>query len=328
MSLWKKTRLRIEAIFCRAGFWVFPRLPSSWLRALAHIAGVCAFRLAAPQRRVALANLDLALGNSRSALEKRRIARASFQSFARTSLETLAGSRLSTENMERYFEFAPGALDLLKELLARRKGLIGLTFHFGNWEWLSLAWAMAGFPSTIVAQPIKNPWIETMFRSIRESRFGRGHRLVHRRHAAPRLYRALKRGEIIGLLVDLHSSLEEGGAFFDFFGVPALTTRAAGFLAVRTGAPVVCSVARPQADGRYRIEIGPEIFCDPDTPPEKKADAITRRWLSHCERLIHQEPELWMWMYKRWKARPTAEMGRYPFYSFYEPKSSLALAPR
>jgi KDO2-lipid IV(A) lauroyltransferase len=153
-----------------------------------------------------------------------------------------------------------------------------------------------------------------------------GHRIVHRRNAGPRLYKTLRRGGMIGLLVDLNSSIEEGGAFFDFFGVPALTTRSVGFLALKTGAPVVCSVARPQGNGRYRIEIGPEIPCDPAAPFESETDRITRCWLAECERIIRSSPEHWMWMYKRWKVRPTPDAARFPFYSFHDPKITAATA--
>lgn len=313
--------MRLEAAGCRVGFGLLPRLPPAVLRAASRVAGRCGWWLLGPQRRIALANLNLALGSSWTEAEKRRIGCASFQSFARTSFETLAASRLNRARFADFFEFQPGSLELLKELVARKRGLIALTFHYGNWEWLSLAWGLAGYPVTAVAQPIKNPWVEARFLAIRQQM---GHRIVHRRHAGPRLFKTLKRGGIIGLLVDLNSSIEEGGAFFDFFGVPALTTRSVGFLAMKTGAPIVCSVARPQVDGRYRIEIGPEIPFDASAPAEKATDEITRRWLARCEQVVREQPEFWMWMYKRWKARPVPEAEGYPFYSFYHPKVSAA----
>jgi len=319
LSLWKRVRRWIEARLCRAGFWIGPRLSHSTILGLAQFLGCCAYHLAFSQRRVALANLDLAFGNTRTAEQKRQIARSSFQSFARTSLETLGGEQLLTDKRDQRFDFSPGALDLLDRLVSQKRGLIALTFHYGNWEWLSLAWGMAGYPVTVVAQPIKNPEIESLFRTRREQA---GHRLVHRRHAARQLYKILKRGGNIGLLVDLNSSMEEGGAFFDFFGVPALTTRVVGFLAMRTGAPIVCSVAYPQEDGRYRVEIGPGIPYDLSAPFEEESNRITRCWLAHCEEVIRRKPEFWMWMYKRWKVRPGPEPGRHPFYSFHDPQRS------
>lgn len=311
----------MEAALCRLGFMICPRLPYPWLLALARAAGFAGYCLASKERRVALANLELALGKTVSSAERRLIARRSFQSFARTALESLAASRLLQEKLERNFEFAPGSLDLLARLVGQKRGLIALTFHYGNWEWLSLAWGMAGYPVQAVAQPIKNPSVEALFRVNREQA---GHHLLHRRHAAPRLYKALKQGKIIGLLADLNAPADEGAAFFDFFGLPALTTRAVGWLALKTGAPIVCSVAHPRADGRYHVEIGPEIPCNPRAPFAEEVDAITRRWLAHCENIIRSRPECWMWMYKRWKTRPEPEMGRHLFYSFHDPKLKIS----
>ena len=53
---------------------------------------------------------------------------------------------------------------------------------------------------------------------------------------------------------------------------------------------------------------------------ETEMDAITFRWLAHCEEVIRRRPGFWMWMYKRWKVRPKPEAQSYPFYSFYDPQ--------
>ncbi len=323
MSLWRRFRQEIEVVFCRLGFLISPRLPYSWIITLSRGVGFAAYFLIPSQRQIALANLELALKNSTTTKERGLIARRSFQSLARTAFEALASSRLLKEELKQHFEFAPGSLDLLTHLVGRKQGLIALTFHYGNWEWLSLAWGMAGYPVVAVAQPIKNPKVETIFRFNREQA---GHHLLHRSPRggiARRLYKALKQGKTIGLLVDLNSSIEEGGRFFDFFGLPAMTTRAVGLLALRTRAPIICSVAYPQEDGRYRIEIGPEIPYNPEAQVEREIDDITQRWLAYCEKVVRTHPEYWMWMYKRWKVRPTPEIGHYPFYSFYDPKLNL-----
>lgn len=317
-SLWKKIRHKIEAGACQIAFWLFPHLPYDWILKFARLLGWLAYYLSFSQRQVALANLKLALGNQLDVSQRKKIAHASFQSFARTTLETLGGSRLLSDGKERHFQFAPGALELLDQLVALKRGLIALTFHYGNWEWLSLSWGMVGYPVTVVAQPIKNPQVDALFTQSRQQA---GHRLLHRKHAAAQLYKTLKRAGIIGLLVDLNSSVEEGGAFFNFFGVPALTNQIVGLLALRTGAPIVCSIATPMSDGRYYIEIGPQIPYQIDAPSfDTEMSAITQRWLTHCETVIRRHPQYWMWMYKRWKVRPTDNDPRFPFYSFYDPK--------
>lgn len=328
LSWWKRARQRAEAALCDFGFVVCPRLPYAFLVGIARVAGWLGYLLARKERRIADANLDLAFGASLDHAARRRIVRGSFQSFARTALESLASERLLRDGLARRFDFEEGSIARLREMVGRGRGVLALTFHFGNWEWLSLAWGMAGFPLLGVSQPIKNPRVEERFRRHRERC---GHRLVHRAHGArtaPVLYRELRRGGIVGLLVDLSSSVEEGGGFFDFFGVPALTTRAVGFLAMRTGASVVCTAAWPGDAGRYRAVIGPEIRYDRSADPAREGDRITRAWLAECERVVRAHPEAWMWSYKRWKVRPVPDPRGYPFYSYYTPELARALARR
>jgi Kdo2-lipid IVA lauroyltransferase/acyltransferase len=324
-NVWRTIRQPLELSLCKAAFFLIPKLPRRILVTLSDLLGWFVYQLPLREKKVALANLDLVFGDSKSASEKGQIARLAFQSFARTTLEAFWTPRLmkGESKPEEAFEFSPGSLELLENLMSRKRGLIAITFHYGNWEWLSLSWGMQGHPVAVVAQPIKNPGVEALFRQNREQL---GHRLLHRKNAARHLFKALKRGEIIGLLVDLNSSLDEGGDYFEFFGVPVLTTRAVGHLAMRTGASVVCSIAVPLPDGRHRIEIGPEIPYDPAAELDMETNRITRSWLDHCEKVIRNQPEFWMWMYKRWKTRPTPDEGLFPYYSFYDPKCVRAAA--
>jgi Kdo2-lipid IVA lauroyltransferase/acyltransferase len=316
---WKKIRQKLEAFLARFAFFILPLIPYSILVRFSKALGFIAYYVALSERKVALANLELALGDSHSLEDREKIARRSFQSFARTTLETFTGEKVLDRNFKnKDVYFAPGSLELLKELCSRNKGLIALTFHYGNWEWLSLSWGLAGFPITGVAQRIKNPAVQELFQQTREHT---GHHLVGRKGGALPLYRALRKKQIVGLLVDLSSSWEEGGDFYNFFGVPALTTRSVGLFATLTGAPVVCSVAHPEGPNRYRIEVGPEISYNPQGPAEEEIDRITQAWLNCCEKVIRDKPEHWMWMYKRWKVRLRSEQEKYPFYSFYHPQA-------
>ena len=70
-------------------------------------------------------------------------------------------------------------------------------------------------------------------------------------------------------------------------------------------------------DGRARIVYWPEIVHEPTGNKEADARAINQKCLAFCESVIREQPEHWLWSYKRWKVRPTPEQGRYPYYSVY-----------
>jgi lauroyl/myristoyl acyltransferase len=68
-----------------------------------------------------------------------------------------------------------------------------------------------------------------------------------------------------------------------------------------------------------RIACGPEVDYAANADPETGAHAINQKCLEGCEKVIRDRPEYWLWSYKRWKARPTREQGRYPDYSRHVP---------
>ncbi len=45
--------------------------------------------------------------------------------------------------------------------------------------------------------------------------------------------------------------------------------------------------------------------------------ALSQQVLDQCRDLIRDDPEPWLWTYKRWKRRPTPDRDGYPFYSRY-----------
>ncbi len=113
------------------------------------------------------------------------------------------------------------------------------------------------------------------------------------------LIKALKRGEITGVLPDMEPAERSSGVFAPFFGVPALTMTLVHSLTRRTGAAVVVGFAR-RVRGGFVLE-----FTRPDTdlvsPEEVTAVTALNRAV---ETLVNLAPEQYQWEYKRFKRRP------------------------
>jgi len=279
---------------------------------LANSAGWIAFHVAPRERRIALTNLDIAFGSATSAEEKRRIARSAFQNFARSFLGLFWAQRLNRATLDAVVEVDADSLRMVEAARARGKGIIFVPFHFGEWETLGIATALLGFPMTIVMEQLRNPHLTRIFERLR----GRGgNQLILQRHAIPKLLKALQRGECIALLIDLNAVPRRGGLWLDFFGKPVFGFSAAAALARHTGAPIIGGVAYPLPDGRIRIVYGPEIPCANTGNDETDLCTTSQRCLGYCEVLIRQNPEHWLWFYRRWKFRPTKEPGDFPYYS-------------
>ena len=90
---------------------------------------------------------------------------------------------------------------------------------------------------------------------LRRQREKTGNRLVYREKALHACVGALRRGEIVGSVIDMAILPKEGGVYTDFFSVPALTSAALPLLALRRGAPLIFAVCRSLDNGqRYRID--------------------------------------------------------------------------
>ena len=324
-SFWKRCRYRLEAAALESLAAVLPLLSRQALLRVANTLGRLAYLTLHKERRVALTNLDIAFGLSKTSEEKKRIALSSFQNFARSFLGLFWAQRLNHETLNEIEELDAEGLQRVRELQARGKGIILSTLHYGDWELLGLATALYDIPLTIVVEQTRNPHVERIFEHLRGHT---GNRSILQRFAVTKLFKALKRGESVALLIDLNAPPGRGGVWLNFFGMPVFNNSAVAGLALNTGAAIVGCVAHPLPDGRIRIVYGPEIPCTPTGNHADDLRAISQLCLDYCEQVIRERPEYWMWFYRRWKFRPSEERGDFPYYSIYFEKLRLPRAQK
>ena len=178
---------------------------------------------------------------------------------------------------------------------ARGNGIIFLTPHLGCFE-ISALYGAQRMPLTVLYRPPKMGWLEPLMLAGR-SRWQavvapanlRGVRM---------LYKALARGEAIGLLPDQAPGVGEG-VWADFFGRPAYTMTLVYRLQQTSGAATIMAFAERLARGRgYRLHLE-EITAVPldEAALNRAIEAQVRR----C-------PAQYLWGYNRYKipagARP------------------------
>lgn len=184
----------------------------------------------------------------------------------------------------------------LETALARGRGVIIVTAHYGDWERAIGALAELEGPVCVVARRLDNRLLERdLFRLRTRSRV----ELVDRRRAARPLYRTLEARGAAVVLADQAVKPREG-ILVPFLGLPAWTTPAPARLSLRTGAPILVVWCEAR-EGVTRIDLDPPI--DPDLLPnaDRSAEFITRRINDLMSERIRQRPELWLWMHDRWK---------------------------
>jgi KDO2-lipid IV(A) lauroyltransferase len=310
-SRWKRLRHRLEAALLTPALWVVPVFPYRAVRRMGRCLGWLCFWVLGGQRRTALANLDVAFGDARTRPEKIRIARASFQSFGAAMVGLFWSGRLTPSLTRQIVDVPDTSLQLIRNSMARGKGVIFIMMHYGDWELQGPAFGFREIPLTVIAKRMRNPALERIFVKLRSQW---GHRVVAGPYAMLRVLKTLKRGGCVAILIDQHVGARAGGTWCDFFGLPVLTNSTIGQLELRSGAAIVTSIAHPLPDGRIRIDCQ-EFSYQPSGNDQVDIQTISQRCLDFCEAVIRKDPEHWLWSYKRWRARPHTEQGRFPAYS-------------
>lgn len=298
MTVRKRLKRAVRYRLLRAALLVVSALPLRAAQAFGRAFGRVAFRLAGGERSKALASLARAFPEQTEP-ERTAIARACFEHLGQAAFE-LACIRQMDRDVARYIEWPEADRAALASALSRGKGVVFVTGHVGNWELLARRVALAGFPSQSIAKETSDAGTTAL---IERFRLSGGVRSIWRGHdgAARQMLRALKQGEILGLVIDQDTKVQS--VFVPFFGIPAATPRAAADLALRTGAALMVGFCQRKTEGTYLLTMK-ELPVEPSGDREGDVLKLTGALSSEIERAIRRAPEQWVWMHQRWKTRP------------------------
>jgi KDO2-lipid IV(A) lauroyltransferase len=178
----------------------------------------------------------------------------------------------------------------------RGKGIVFLTPHWGCFEITSL-YIGQHLPLTNLYTSPKQDWLETVMRNGRERGLAR---LATADLSGVRLlFKALKRGEAIGLLPDQVPSQGEG-EWVDFFSRPAYTMTLSGRLAQSSGATMLLVYAERLPHGKgYNLNF--------EQLPLDFSKSVPQQINTALERVIAISPAQYLWSYNRYKVPPGVE---------------------
>jgi len=273
-------------------------LPLPVLHTIAHPLGWLLYGLKTKQRYYAETNLALCFSEL-SNVERQRLTRRSLVATIKVLLESPLLFLGRASRVLKLVREVSGE-SLLKEGLARGKGIIIVCPHLGNWEVVGL-YISRHYPMTSMYRPQRHPGMDTMIKQGRE-RFGA--KLVPSNNQGMRdLLRALQQGKVIGTLPDQNPGVGTG-VFVPFFGVMTYTPVFAGRLAHRTGASVIMVVAERLPWGRgFRIKMTPASEGIYDDDSNEAAACMNR----DIETIIRATPAQYWWGYNRFRTRPEGE---------------------
>lgn len=286
-------RLEQSLVACvaRLGSRLAQRLSLRTLRRIAEMGARVVIALTSKRQRLADANIAAAFPELSQA-ERDRIRLASVRNICLTMLEMLKLPAITPSELR---QLIPLEADIMRENLQER-GVIILTAHYGNWEWLGARLAQEA-PVTVIARDAAHDVTASLINNARESH---GVTVIGRDDLR-RMLSVLNHKEILGILPDQHAL--QGGVLLDFLGRPAWTFTGPALFAARTGAIVLPVFCVRQPDDSFVVEMMPPL--DLVDSGDREADLLenTRTINEVISEAIRRHPEQWLWLHNRWKMK-------------------------
>src|SRR5207247_11461159 len=127
--------------------------------------GTAAYTLFPRYRRVALKNLAHVYGDTWSCRQIEATARETFRNVGRSLVEFARLPAMPPEEMERLLRLE--SLEHLDAALARGRGALLISAHYGNWELLAAGASHRGYKLNVIARPFGHAALDATMRGIR-----------------------------------------------------------------------------------------------------------------------------------------------------------------
>jgi Kdo2-lipid IVA lauroyltransferase/acyltransferase len=288
-----------------AAAWLVIKTFGAMPRPLARLAAISLARIVyvlhRRLRRVGMRNLALTFPE-KSLHERARILRGEFTSLGRQLAEVCHFPGYTLSNVSRVVVY--DGFENYERALARGKGVLFLTAHFGGWELSAFTHSMHGHPMHVVMRPMDNIYLDRM---IRHYRTMHGNTMVDKDDFGRGLLSAIKKRGVVGILMDTNMTPPQG-IFVDFFGMPACTASGLARIALRTDAAVVpgFTIWEP-ALGKYRLRFDPAVSLIRSGDDDADIAANTQLFTKIIEDYVRRYPDQWLWIHRRWKTRPEGQ---------------------
>ena len=246
------------------------------------------------RKKVVLKNLQIAYPEYNLSVVKKLGFRI-YKSFAISLIELLYLPYMKRQEIIDAVECSNP--ELIIEKYNEGKGIILLSSHYGNWEFIAISVALqVKISSSVIVKPLRNPYVYDWMNKAR-TKFG--NEIVPLGISIRKTYQTLKEKKIVAMVADQRGPQE--GVRVNFFGKQVSVYTGPAALALKTGSPIIFGVPVRQKNYKYRTVLVEISQNDLPESYEDKIKEISQRHTSYLEKIIRENPEQWLWMHDRWK---------------------------
>ena len=259
--------------------------------------GLFAYFIPNYRKTVAYENIRASFGNDLNAADARKLLRKVYMHFSQMLFEIPHILRLNAGNLNRYMIIQ--GEENLRQALRKGKGVLFLTAHLGNWEFMSAVGSLYFGNTVLVPRRSDSASVDRVVNELR-TRFGA--EIIRPQRAMRPLIMALKRNKMLGIFLDQNVDWYEG-VFIPFFGRWACTNKGLALIARKTGTPVIPVFTARERNGRHRLIFEKEIELRKTKDKIRDVEDNTALFNATIERYVRKYPDQWLWFHRRWKTK-------------------------
>ncbi|MCH8007895.1 MAG: hypothetical protein IIC91_03445 [Chloroflexi bacterium] len=267
-----------------------------WLgyRIAAAVAHVC-YYFFSRQRRGLNQNMAVVL-NSDDEADVDALAHRAFRNFGKFVIDFIHFPAMTRKEVRQRLVFSQWTE--LDEAVESGRGIIMPTMHFGSWDLGAAALAAYDYPINAIVDTFSDDRLDEL---VHSSRRQLGMNVIRRDRTGPSIFRKIKRGEILAILIDVQPPGQT--VTVDFMGRPATVSAIPARMALGTGARVVPSLVQrgPESDTLIRpvVDIHGARY-EPTGNTDQDVVALTQLIMDSFERMMHAHPEQWLLFHPLW----------------------------
>jgi KDO2-lipid IV(A) lauroyltransferase len=252
------------------------------------------FYLIPIRKKVTIDNLQHAFPEYFEA-DIKNLAYKCYKNFCITLIEILYIPWLSRDELKNVLT-CPN-LDLITKRYEEGNGVILLSAHFSNWEYLAVSVALQiNKKLSIIVKSQRNPYVNNWMNKMRTKWTNE---VVPLGVSIRNIFSVLMQKGIVAMVADQRGPAES--IKLEFFGRMTSVYTGPAVLSLKTNAPLIYGILIRQKDYSYYVEFKEIDRSNLPDDKEEKVKVLSERSLRYMEDIIRKYPEQWLWMHKRWK---------------------------
>ncbi len=273
---------------------VVPLFPLPLVRLNAKVIGSFFYYFIPIRKATAFKNIKLAFPE-KSSSEIYRIIKGCYKNVFTVIGEFFCMTRFTDEKLKGILRIVNP--ELMQYSLAKGKGIIFISAHFGNWELLAYGGARVVCKRfNVVVKEQSNKMLDD---AINKMRSYSGNRMFEMRESIRAILGSLRSGEIVAMLGDQSAPKENTRIDFFVKNVPAFEGTAR--IAIKTGAAVIFTVSVRNEKGNYDVFLHEVDTSKYMASTEENVRSLTQDHFNLLMEEIKKRPDHWLWFHRRFK---------------------------